>query len=195
MHKHVSNPIVVAVLAGLLGYTWAQRPVAEGDEDDGTPAFPAAVVDLGRIFKGYRQFTEKQAEIQQENQKADETAKSMVAEAQKLQEELKGFKPGSPDHQRIVEELQARNKEFENFKRKFQQKLNEEHTQLLVATYDRVVEHIQQYAEAKGIKLVLKHQAGSPDVKNLQQSVEHLSRPIVFHNLLDMTDDILQSLN
>ncbi|MSR60104.1 MAG: OmpH family outer membrane protein [Planctomycetaceae bacterium] len=195
MRRQVSSPIVVAVLAALLGYSWAQRPGLHGDDEVNAPAFPVAVIDLGKVFKGYKPFAERQAEMQREIQKAEETAKEMVAEARKLQEELKGVKPGSADHKRIADELQARSKEFESFQRGRQQQLLEGQSKLLSDTYDRIVEQVQQYAETRGIKLVVQFQAGPLDAKNPQQTVAQLSRPIVYHNTLDITDDILQALN
>lgn len=195
MHRHISSPVVVAILAALLGYTWAQRPGLHGDDEHTASALSTAVIDLSRVFDGYKPFLEKQAEMLQEFRKVEETVKEMAAEDQRLQEEFKKAQPGSPEQKRLAETIQEKRKAFETFQRDVQRRLQTERNQLFSETYDRIVEQIQQYADTKGIRLVVSHRGVPLESRDPRETMNKLQRPIVYHNLLDITDDILQALN
>jgi Skp family chaperone for outer membrane proteins len=196
MTQRLSNPIVVAILAGLLGYTWAQGQALRGaDNEQQPPAFPVAVVDMARVLNGYKQLTERKEEQQKLFQKAEESAKQRVEEAKRLQEELKAAKEGSAEHKRLFEELQAKSKEFQQFRGQQQQALVEAQSKMLLWAYERVVEQVQQYADAHQIKLVMQINPIPVEGKPPQEIIAGINRQVIYQNSLDITDEILQALN
>src|SRR5262245_3589538 len=97
MSRQLASPATIAILAALLGYTWAQRPSAGADAAAPDNGFPVAVVDLAKVFNGYQKLAERREDHQREVQKVEETAKSRFVELNRLKEELKKFKEGSAD--------------------------------------------------------------------------------------------------
>jgi Skp family chaperone for outer membrane proteins len=196
MAQRYSNPIVVAILAALLGYTWAQQaPGLRGADTNQPERFPVAVVDMARVLNSYKQLTERKEEQQREFQKAEEAAKLKVEEGRRLQEELKGVKEGSGEHKRIVAELQARTRDFEQFRRQQQHSLLEGQAKALLWAYERVLEQVQQHADAHGIKLVIQLNPVPVEGKPPQEIIGGLNRQVIYQNALDITDEIIQALN
>lgn len=195
MTQRLSNPIVVAILAGLLGYTWAHGPALRGADQDQPAAFPVAVVDMAKVLNGYKPLNERKEEQQKLFQKAEEAAKGRVDEVKRLEEELKGIKPGSAEHKRLFEEMQAKVRDFEGFRRQQQLTLMEGQAKTLLWAYERVVEQIQQYADAHQIKLVIQINPIPVEGKPPQEIIAGLNRQVIYQNTLDITEEIIQALN
>ncbi|HTI51693.1 MAG TPA: OmpH family outer membrane protein [Planctomycetaceae bacterium] len=195
MRSQTSGSVMAVILAILLGYSWAQGPGLRGAEEPRGGEFPVALVDLGKVFNKYKVVVERRDELQAKYQQAIESGKSLVTEIQQLQEELKKHKPGTAEHQRIAEQLQAKAKEFEAFRQQEQQKMMQELSGIYLQASERVNQEIQQYAEARGIKLVLRFSSDPIEGKTPQETLANLNRPVLYHNALDITDEILQALN
>jgi Skp family chaperone for outer membrane proteins len=195
MRGQTSGTVTAVILALLLGYTWAQRPGVHGAEETREGNFPVALVDLGKVFKKYGVVVEQIEQLQAQFQKTEESAKALVVTIQKIQEELKRQKPGTPDHQRLTDELKVKAKEFETFRQQAQQRLTEEQSRIYLKAYGRVSQEIQQYAESRNIKLVVRYNADPIEGKSPQETAGLLARTVLYQNALDITDDILQALN
>jgi Skp family chaperone for outer membrane proteins len=195
MRHQVTSPIVVAVLAALLGYSWAQSSGVHGADESRTTGFPVAVVDISKVFSGFRRLTERKEEHQRQLQRAEEAAKSRVEEIKQLQGELKTHKEGSAEHNRISEELKTKAQSFEVYRREIQQTFTESQSKIMLWAYERVVEQVQQYADGRGIKLVIQFNPIPGEGKSPQEIVGGLNRQVIYQNALDITDDILQALN
>lgn len=201
MRRVSSSPVVIAVLASLLGYSWAQAPGLRGADEPAKPDagakpdFPVAVVDLSRVFNGYKQLAERKEEQQRQFLKADESMKARVEELKRLQEEAKAFKEGSADQKRAGEELQAKAREFEAYRREQQKALIEAQSKLVLWAYERIAEQVQQYADEHGIRLVLQINAIPTEGKNPQEIMTGVNRQVIYHNTLDITDEILNAVN
>jgi Skp family chaperone for outer membrane proteins len=195
MRGQTSGTVIAVILAMLLGYTWAQRPGLHGAEESRTGEFPVALVDLGKVLNQYKVVVERREELQAQFQKVDESAKSLVAAIQQIQEELKRQKPGTPNHQRLTDELRVKAKEFEEFRQQSQQRLQVEEAKVYAGAYERVSREIQQFAETRNIKLVLRFNIDPIEGKSPNQTAALLARMVLYQNALDITDDIVQALN
>jgi len=183
------------VLAGLLGFSWAQgRAVVNADEPR-LLASEIAVVDMAKVFDGHRSLTDKRAVVRREAQDANDTATAMVQAGKKLQEELKIHKPGSAEHNRIQKELNEKAAALQKFQKETLQKLQQEEAELYIEAYQRVIEEVQRIAEARGLKLVLRYQADNLDAKDPKKLMESLNRQILYEKGLDITDEVLQAVN
>lgn len=195
MARHVSQPIVVAVLAALLGYSWAQGPTLRGADDAKNAPFPVAVVDINKVMNGYKRLAERREELVRDFQVNEETVKSRVAEMQSLAEEVKRMKDGSEDQKKAFQELQTKQKAFEQFRRELQQSVAEKQSKLMLWAYGKIVDQIQQYADARSIKLVVQYHSVPTEDKTAQEIMSALQRQVIYQNALDITDEILQGLN
>ncbi|MGQ0637560.1 MAG: OmpH family outer membrane protein [Planctomycetaceae bacterium] len=190
-----NNSFVAALLAALLGYSWAQRSGTGDDAERKEAELPIAVVDLARVFQAYKPLTDRREEHAREVRKADEAVKGLMAEVARLNEDLKGVKEGSAEHRRLVEEIQKKRREFETFRQQEQQRLIRLESELFAHAYDRVVEEVQKYADAHNLRLVLRHHGGSLDGKNPQETIAGLNRLVLYQNALEITDEIISAMN
>jgi Sec-independent protein translocase protein TatA len=196
MRRFNAWPAAVAVLSGLLGYTWAQsRGIGNGVDEKPDERLPVAVVDMAKVFNGFRGLAERREEYQRHVKDAEESARNRVAEFNRLKEELKNFKEGTADHKRIIEEMQEKNKDFETFRRDQQRTLFEEEARMYLWAHQRAVDEIQKFADARGIRLVIRFSSETAEPKNPQELAARLGQPVLYQSALDVTEEIIQSLN
>ena len=202
---------VSVVLAGLLGFTWAQGRSALSADEPKSVGGEIAVVDIARVFKGHKRFLARGEEFKREMERAGEDAKTMLDAARQLQEELKRHKPGSAEHGRIQKELQEKAVDLKKFQDDLQKHMIHEQQQISLATYQSIVDEVQRIAESRGFKLVLNFSSEPIDAKEdnaglqdktmqmiqaqAMQTNQVLSRQVLYQNGLDITDDVLQAVN
>lgn len=195
MPRQSAFAILSTVLALLLGYSWAQQPRATGQEDR-PQKLDIAVVDMAKLFNGEKDFVSRREELQRDVADAQKTFQEKQQALVQLQEEGRKAKPNSDEQKRIAEELRQKARETENFRQNHFQKVLESEKQLNLKTYRIISEKIQKYAEEKGIRLVIRY-ASQPldDTKTPQEVLALINQDIIYHNGLDITEDILQTLN
>ena len=186
---------VSVVLAGLLGFTWAQGHGALNAQDSKPAAGEIAVVDMGKVFNSHKGLIAKMEDLKRETERFGEDAKALIEAAKELERELKTSKPGSAEHGRLQKAFQEKGAEFKRFQEENQKKLGEDRAKYYLETYQSVTEEIQRIAETRGFKLVLNFSSEPIDLKDLNKTMQVLSRQVLYQNGLDITDDVLQAVN
>lgn len=187
--------VISSCLALLLGLTWANRPVAQGQEER-APRSPFAIVDMAKLFNADKVYVAERDRLQQENAEAQKTFNEKQQVLLQLREEARRAKPESAEQKRLAEELQTKAKELETFRQTHIQKVLEAEKLLNIKTYTGMLEQITKYAETHGIQLVLRYSSQPIDEERTHQEVLALiNQNVIYQNSLDITEEILQTLN
>ena len=195
MDRNLLYAAVSVVLAGLLGFSWAQGRAALSADEPKVTASEIAVVDLAKVFDSHKRLSEKRDEIRRDAKTADDQFKVLTDAVRKLQEELKIHKPGSSDHTRIQRELQEKTAAIQKFQKEQVQELQKMEAEVYMDAYRQIVEDIQRIAEARGLRLVLRYQADKTDSKDPKKLLESLNRQVLYEKGLDITDEVVQAVN
>ena len=183
------------LLALLLGYTWAARQPAVGQEDKPVRS-DVALVDVGKLFSADKEFVAERDRLKGENEEAEKIFKQRQEGLRKLQQDAQAAKPNSPEQRRIVEQLQDKAAELETFRREHIQKVMEAEKLLNVRTHRVIADRIQKYAEERNIRLIIRYTAQTIDeTKSPQEVLALINQDVVYQNGLDVTEEILQTLN
>jgi Skp family chaperone for outer membrane proteins len=195
MDRNLIYAGISIVLAGMLGFSWAQgRPALNADEPK-VAANDIAVVDLAKVFDTHKRLSEKREEVRRNAQAAQDDLKQLAEAAKKLQEELKTYKPGTSDYNRIQRELQQKTNEMKKFQNEQQQELQKMEAEIFMESYRQIVEEIQRIAEARGLRLVLRYDADKTADKDPKKFLNTLNRQVLYEKGLDITDEVIQAVN
>lgn len=187
--------LVSSCLALLLGLSWAQRPVAQG-QDERSQRPPFATVDMAKLFNADKEYVAERDRLQKEVAEAQKTFNEKQQALLQLREEARRAKPESAEQKRLAEELQAKAKELEMFRQNHIQQVIDAEKGLNIKTHRTLLEQISRYAETHDIKLVLRYSSQAVDEERTHQEVLALiNQNVVYQNTLDITEEILQSLN
>jgi Skp family chaperone for outer membrane proteins len=200
--KHMRTTLGVTV-AAVVAACWllGQDTVGKSRSDDSAePAGAAcntsiAVIDVKRTFEESASFQQELGELKAEVRKFNERIAVRQVEIENLQKKLKQLKPGTGEFEttqllltRVQTELQ-----LESTRRK-QQFLKQEAI-LYKDTYAQVTAAIARYAEANGVRLVLRSNENAMDPENQQSVLSAVNQMVVYQQGLDITDAILAALN
>jgi Skp family chaperone for outer membrane proteins len=195
MDRNMLYAGVSVVLAGLLGFSWAQGRGTLAADEPKPMTHDIAVVDMVKVFEKHKGFITRSEEFRRAGQEYQEELKRMAEAGKRLQEELKRAKPGSAEQARVQQELAEKTTEFQKFQKEEGERLQKEQTEAIKVTYQEITEQIQRIAEARGLKLVLRFQEENLDTKFPQKVAETVNRQVLYQNGLDITEEVLQGLN
>jgi Skp family chaperone for outer membrane proteins len=195
MDRNMVYAGVSVVLAGLLGFTWAQERGAVSADEPRPISQDVAVVDMVKVFENHKGFQKRSEELKQMAEKAKEKLKRIAEEGQRLKDELGRQKAGSAEFTRIQKELNEKAAEFQRVQKEQTEQLQKEQTDGINATYRDIVDEIQRIAEKRGLRLVLRSQGEIPDATNPQKLAESVNRQILYQSGLDITDEVIQAFN
>ncbi len=195
MDRNMAYAGLSVVLAGLLGFSWAQGRGALIADEPRPMTHDIAVVDMVKVFEKHKAFQTRSEEFRRSGQEYQEELKRRAEYGKQLQDDLKRAKPGSSEQSRLQQELADKTAEFQKFQKEQSERLQKEQTEAIKVTYQEIMEQIQRIAEARGLKLVLRFQEESLDTKFPQKVAETVNRQVLYQNGLDITEEVLQGLN
>ncbi len=195
MDRNMVYTGLLVVLAGLLGFSWAQGRGALIADEPKPMTQDIGVVDMVKVFEKHKAFQTRSEEFRRAGQEYQDALRRMAETGKNLQEDLKRAKPGSSEQARVQQELAEKTAEFQKFQKEQSERLQKEQTEAIKATYQEIMEQVQRIAEARGLRLVLRFQEENLDLKFPQKVAETVNRQVLYQNGLDITEEVLQGLN
>lgn len=196
MKKLIAGAVTVAVLTTLFV---TSEPI-HGQQGAAEPSVhKVGLIDMAEVFKEYEKFKTLRESLQAEIEKSEATAKAMIADMQKLQEQAQSgqFKQDSPQFKNLEQQLITKKSELEAYRasqqREFLRKESEIYKQVYLETQDMV----EKYAQHFKYTLVMRfNRASVEDAENPQEVIQSMNRQVVFHRQGDdITDAVLRALN
>jgi len=125
----------------------------------------------------------------------EQQGKILTDEVEKLQQKLKELELGSPAFERTQAEVAEKKMEWEQFRTKGQKKFIAIEAEIYRVVYQDISQRVQRYADARGIRLVIRAQVEGDFPKDPKEVVTFLQRQIIYQNGLDISDDIIRLIN
>jgi Skp family chaperone for outer membrane proteins len=180
---HSAWAVVCAVAALACGPLAAAEPL------------PVALVNLERLLKEYQPLQDQLEPLKGEAKDFDEKVQLRQAELETVVARLRGTQPGSPDFQRLEQQAVKLQNELRQFVETERQALQKKEADIYLDFYRQMEAAVGKYAKQHGIRLVLRQQGGSPgEEQPLAEVLKLLNRDVIWHEGLDITDEVLKSL-
>jgi Skp family chaperone for outer membrane proteins len=154
-----------------------------------------ALLDVSKIFKNHRRFTQMMADMKTDVQGAEEAVKKERDSIARLVEQLKSLRSGTDDYKRLEQEIATRQADL-NVQLQLKRKefmLNE--AKIYNAVYQELEQEVRYYASNAGISIVFRYNGDPVDSENPEDVLRNINKPVVcFAPGMDITDIILQRL-
>jgi Skp family chaperone for outer membrane proteins len=158
--------------------------------------FPVAVLNMDRVFKTYQPLLDKLAPIKTAAAELDKDVQLRNVELETVVNKLRAAQPGSPEAQKLQQQGAKLQTELQQYVQKERGDLQKREAAIFLDFYRRLENEVREYSKAKGIKLVIRQQEGSLDEKQpLPQILASLNRGIIYEDGLDITDEVLKTLD
>lgn len=214
MRTHLTWATLVATLATALSITHsaqaqqalAGRPPAGGAVGAPAAAAPAspsmhasrygfAVVDVMYVFKNHARFNAMIEQMKAEVQTTENALRTERAQIDKRSEELKAFNAGTPEYNRLEEEIEKLKYEFNIKATKERKEFLDREAKVYYKTYLEVNDAVKVYAQRNNLGLVLRFNGDPVDPNKREDVLRAINKPIVYENGIDITPDVLKMIN
>jgi Skp family chaperone for outer membrane proteins len=154
-----------------------------------------AVIDLQEVFKQHGRFKAAMEDLKKDGEALAAYQRTEQAKLQKMLEQLKDLKPGSPEYKRKEEEMAHIDSDVRvqiSLKRK---DLRDREAKLHFQAYEEISAAVQEFSERNGIGLVVRFSADDIDPSNPESIMMGLSRQVVYQRNLNITEFVIQMIN
>jgi Skp family chaperone for outer membrane proteins len=158
-------------------------------------AFPIAVINLDKVFNGYKKHAERLQPLRDSAKELDESVQVRQVEMETAANQLRKAPPGTPEQLRLQQQLVKLQNELRVHVETERQKIQKREVSALIATQKDVDEQIKKLCKERGVKLVLRQNSTPEESQPLQEVVKNLARDVIYQDGLDITDDVLKALN
>jgi Skp family chaperone for outer membrane proteins len=162
----------------------------------GLPNF-VAVVDVAQLIKEHPEFRSKQ-EALQEVVRTEEakfrTRQQQIADKDKALQNS-GFKPGTAEHQKQVDEIANEYADFEKDVKAMQRKFALENSKIMYDTYQHIKKVIGGFAKQRNIAQVTDYRVFEVNPAEPQLVAEDMDQKLVwFDDRLNITEFVIEAL-
>lgn len=157
--------------------------------------FPVAVINLDKVFNGYKKHAERLQPLRESAKEVDESVQVRQVEMETTTNQLRKATPGTQDALRLQQQIVKLQNDLRVYVETERQKLQKREVSALIATQKDVDEQIKKICQARGLKLVLRQNSPPEENQPLQEVVKNLNRDVVYQDGLDITEDVLKALN
>lgn len=173
-----------------LGTAAAPQPAAAAQS--GTSV---AVIELQEVFKQNIRFKAAMDDIKKDSDALNAEMRTKQKELQKMLEQLKELKPGSPDYKAMEEQIAHTESNIRVDIQLRRKELSERQARLYYQAYQEVSHCVQQFATRNGIDLVLQFSSKEIDPSNPDSIMVGINRSVVFQRNLNITEYVIQMIN
>lgn len=205
MRKFLLTSAVLASLASVFVNAYGQNPAASGTKKSAAPAAAAAqaeaphkiaLIDMGRVFKEYKKIEVLKEDWKSEFSVNEDNAKKMTTQVQQVIEQMKEFKPGSPEFIKLEKQQTDLAARLGAFKQTAQRELLRKEAELLKTVYLETMDVVEKFADKFGYTLVMRFNSDTFEGEDMSKMQLVMNRVIVFHRSEDdLTDGVISYLN
>lgn len=187
--------VLAIALAGL--HADAQAPSGAALRPGPAPSRPVvALVDVSYIFKNHHRFKASMNAMKAEVERAEAEVKKDREAILRLNEQLQGFRKGTPDYNAIDEDLTRRRTELGVRIQKQKKEFLQREATIYYNVYQEILREVDSYCAANGITMVLRFSGEAADVENPESVLAYINKPVVWYQKnTDITPYILDRLN
>jgi len=155
-----------------------------------------AVIDLKQVFEGHTRFQAMRDQLMRDVEGAEGTVKARQEELRGMVEQLRDFRPGTPEYKKMEADVANRQADLKVDISIQKKDFMEREAKIHYHVYQEVLQEIKHFAAQRGLTLVMRVNTDQVKNENPQQILQELNKPVVFFSkTIDITYPILTTLN
>lgn len=190
----VSSFLLVGILALVVGGGTSRRDATADAVRVGAAPTRIALVDMARVFKNLEFLNQKREVLTQDIKEAEETAKQLVAELNRMKGGLDSLDQDAEERGALKEQVAEATANLEKYRQATRKRLLQTESEIYVKAYELTSAQVATYAKQHGIDLVMRYSSEPIKEDNPQKLIEGLGRPVLYQNDLDITDAIIEAM-
>ncbi|HET6883623.1 MAG TPA: OmpH family outer membrane protein [Pirellulales bacterium] len=190
--------IVLLLTIAVASDPWNRLLRTSADDGAAPPAAPptrVAMLDLARIFSNYDKFKRQSDELRREVEQAERQLKTRKAELQAAADSLGTLPKESSQAKKLQEQIAHDTAEITAHVAEQKRHFFEKEAAIYYECYREVMAEVERYAKERGINLVMRFNGDPFDPADPQAIQKELNKAVLYQDGIDITDEILHSVN
>jgi Skp family chaperone for outer membrane proteins len=159
------------------------------------PGTVVAVVDISAIFENHAGFKNAMEQMKQEVQQYEDELRTRHQALSKERDQMLQFAPGSQEYEKMERGLADKAAKLQVDTQLKKKEFLQRESKVYYQVYQEVSNAVREFAEMKGIDLVLRHNSEEMKPDDRQSVLQGVNRALVYQRNLDITREILDRLN
>jgi Skp family chaperone for outer membrane proteins len=195
--KKISWSLVFVGVAVVLGNSVSQVAAQQAQQQAAQLPYRVAVVDVAQLIKQHPDFKAKQEALQNQVKQAEA---AFVARQQKIQDKQKALqgspsKPGTPEHQRQLDDIANDLADFEKDAKAQQRKFALENSKIMYETYQDIKMVLGRFAAERLIAQITDYRKFDVNPADPQSVAEDMDQKLVwFDKNVDVTEYVIAAM-
>ena len=154
-----------------------------------------AVVDISEVFEKYERFQAKMLQLKQDVESYELVLKAVQKDIQELKELLNGLEKGSRRYSEVEGEIETKTANVQaemNIRRK---KFLQSESEVYFESYGLVQKKVEDVARKRGARIVFRFNNDAINPLERESVLQGVNCAIIFQDGLDITDQVVETLN
>jgi Skp family chaperone for outer membrane proteins len=184
------------VESGSLHHRATAAPRLPTAEELPLPPTTTAVIDVAVIFKGFRAFNEKMADIKQEIEDFDRHVKERTLELKELGDQLAKLKPGSAEEKDLRARAEFEAKALQDRVTAKKAELLQSEAETYYVCYEKLQVAVRTVARKRKIDIVIRFNSEEMKRDDRNSVLQGVNRAVIYYpETHDITSAVLATLN
>lgn len=154
-----------------------------------------ALIDLARIFNNHDKFKRQSEALRREVEQAERELKSQKAELQAASDSLKALPKESSQAKKLEEQISRDTAELTAQVAQQKKRFFEKEAAIYYECYREIMAEVEGYSKERGINLVMRFNGEPFNSADPQAVQKELNKAVLYHDGIDITNEILQAVN
>jgi Skp family chaperone for outer membrane proteins len=190
--------IVFLLTIAVASDCWNRLLRTSADEGAAVPAVPptrVALVDLAHIFENHDKFKRQNEALRREVEQAERQLKTRKDELQAAADSIKALPKESGQAKKLEEQIAHDTAELTADVNQRKNRFFEAEAAIYYECYREIMAEVERYAKARGINLVMRFSGDPYNPADPQGLQKELNKAVLYQEGIDITDEILRSVN
>ncbi|HEV3342527.1 MAG TPA: OmpH family outer membrane protein [Pirellulales bacterium] len=184
--------ILFVFACAILSQPWRGLwPTAASEPAPAAPAASVALLDLAKIFQTHAGFKQQSDALRREVEQAERNLTERKAELKAAADSLAGLPKGSIGAKQLEGQIARDQADITVLVNAQKVAFFEQEAKMYYEVYLQVMSEVKKYAEPRGIKLVMRFNGDPYDENDPQALQKELNKAVLYHQGIDITDDII----
>jgi Skp family chaperone for outer membrane proteins len=185
--------IVLSLLSGMVISGSVPRAISQ-DKPAAKPC-DVAVIDVSRVFEKCTKFQEEMQRLKAEVESFEPVLRQAQKELAETKQRLDAAAKGSPEQRTLELDLATKNANLQVEMKVKREKFLLDEAAIYARWYRQVQKSVREVAAREQVRVVLRTNSETFDDKDRAAVLQAVNRPIVFQDQIDITDEVLKTLN
>lgn len=185
--------VALSTIAGMVVLGGMSRAISQ--DKPAAKQCDVALLDVSKVFEKFTKFQEEMQRLKSDVESFELVMKQAQKDLADTKQRLEAAEKGSAEQRGLELELATKNANMQVEMKVKREAFLAKEAAVYAHWYRQMEKVVRETAARHEVRLVLRASSQEFDDKDRAAVLQAVNRPVVFHDQLDLTDDVIKALN